>query len=266
MRYRLLIAYDGTAYNGWQRQPSGLPSVQQTIEEALLPFARHGKAPVPANASFTVIGSGRTDAGVHARGQVAHVEMDRELPPVALKRALNASLPEDIRVLDAAVAAPDFHAQFSAHGKEYRYFIWNGEVLPPHRRLYAAHVRNRLDLAAMRDAAARFVGEHDFAAFTVNPHRTVLTTVRTVHAIDIVATPEPFGTLVEVRVRGGGFLYKMVRSIAGFLIAVGLGRERPEAVDEVMASKIRTARVESAPPQGLFLWSVDYGDMQGGNP
>lgn len=258
MRYRLLIAYDGTAYNGWQRQPSGLPSVQQTLEEALLPFARHGKTPAPEGASFTVVGSGRTDAGVHARGQVAHVDMDRELPPVAILRALNASLPEDIRVLDAAVAAPDFHAQFSAHGKEYRYFVWNGEVLPPHRRLYAAHVRSRLDAAAMRDAAARFVGEHDFAAFTVNPHRTVLTTVKTVYGIDIVETTEPFGTLVEFRVRGAGFLYKMVRSIAGFLIAVGLGRERPEAVDEVMASRVRTARVESAPPQGLFLWSVDY--------
>lgn len=258
MRYRLLIAYDGTAYNGWQRQPSGLPSVQQTIEEALLPFARHGKAPVPADAGYTVIGSGRTDAGVHARGQVAHVDMDRDIAPVALRRALNASLPEDIRVLDAAVAAPDFHAQFSTCGKEYRYFIWNGETLPPHRRLYAAHVRNALDLEAMREAAARFVGEHDFAAFTVNPHREVRTTVRTVFAVDIVASAEAFGTLVEIRVRGGGFLYKMVRSIAGFLIAVGLGRERPEAIDEVLASRVRTARVESAPPQGLFLWSVDY--------
>ena len=260
MRYRLLIAYDGTAYNGWQRQPSGLPSVQQTLEEALLPFARHGKAPAPPGAGYVVVGSGRTDAGVHARGQVAHVDLDRNLSPAALRRALNATLPEDIRILDAAVAAPDFHAQFSAHGKEYRYFVWNGETLPPHRRLYAAHVRNRLDLGAIRDAAARFVGEHDFAAFTVNPHRTVLTTVRTVFGIDVVETPETFGSLVEFRVRGGGFLYKMVRSIAGFLIAVGLGRERPEAVDEVLASKVRTARVESAPPQGLFLWAVDYGD------
>ncbi len=259
MRFRLLLAYDGTAYNGWQRQPSGLPSIQQTIEEALLPFARHGKeGPPPGFAGFTVVGSGRTDAGVHAHGQVAHVNIDRDLPPVALKRALNVSLPADIRVLDVSAAAPDFHAQFSTHGKEYRYFVWNGEVLPPDRRLYAAHVRNPLDIAAMRDAAARFVGEHDFAAFTANPHRTVASTVRTVRGIDVVAEPAPFGTLVEFRVCGNGFLYKMVRSIVGFLLAVGLGRERPENVDEVMASRVRTARVESAPPQGLFLWSVQY--------
>ena len=177
-----------------------------------------------------------------------------------MQRALNSTLPPDIRILDAAFAPPDFHAQFSAHRKEYRYFVWNGEVLPPERRLYAAHIRNPLDLEAMREAAGRFLGEHDFAAFTANPHRNVRTTVRTILGLDILADdPEDGGgRLVEFRVRGNGFLYKMVRSIAGFLLAVGLGRERPEAVDEVLRSSVRTARVESAPPQGLFLWQVWY--------
>ena len=259
-RYRITVAYDGTAYNGWQRQPGGLPSIQQSLEDALAPFVTRVPAPpaTPATseAPVPVTGSGRTDAGVHARHQVAHFDLDRDIAPLSVLRALNATLPADIRVLEAAVAAPDFHAQFSTHGKEYRYFLWNAEVMPPERRLYAAHVRNKLDLAAVRHAAARFVGEHDFAAFTVNPHRMVRTTVRTIYGIDVVDSEE--GRLVEFRVRGGGFLYKMVRSIAGFLIAVGLGREKPEAVDEVLASKIRTARVESAPPQGLFLWHVWY--------
>lgn len=267
-RYRIDIAYDGTAYSGWQRQPA-LPSVQQVLEDALAPFAvRKGTPPPDAEppngeaegvapaVPVPVVGSGRTDAGVHARRQVAHFDLDRDIAPLSLLRALNATIPLDVRVTDAALAAPDFHAQFSTHGKEYRYFLWNAEVMPPERRLYAAHVRNPLDLAAIREAARRFVGEHDFAAFTVNPHRFVRTTVRTVFSIDVVASEG--GRLVEFRVRGGGFLYKMVRSIAGFLIAVGLGRERPEAVDEVLASKVRTARVESAPPQGLFLWDVWY--------
>ena len=272
-RYRIDVAYDGTAYSGWQRQPA-LPSIQQTLEDALAPFAiRKKKGAPPPDADpvggdagggtggdpavpVPVVGSGRTDAGVHARRQVAHFDLDRDIAPLSLLRALNATIPLDVRVTDAALAAPDFHAQFSTHGKEYRYFLWNAEVMPPERRLYAAHVRNPLDLAAVRAAAARFVGEHDFAAFTVNPHRFVRTTVRTVFSIDVVDSEG--GRLVEFRVRGGGFLYKMVRSIAGFLIAVGLGRERPEAVDEVLASKVRTARVESAPPQGLFLWDVWY--------
>ena len=270
-RYRVTVAYDGTAYFGWQRQPSH-PSVQQALEDALRPFFRHrsrnadsADAPeVDANASLPppveVVGSGRTDAGVHARAQVAHFDLDRPIPPLSVQRALNSTLPPDIRVLDAAFAPPDFHAQFSAHRKEYRYFVWNGEVLPPERRLYVAHVRDPLDLDAMRAAAERFVGEHDFAAFTANPHRTVRTTVRTIHGLDILAdsAEDGSGRLLELRVRGNGFLYKMVRSIAGFLLAVGLGRERPEAVDEVLRSGVRTARVESAPPQGLFLWQVWY--------
>ncbi len=288
-RYRLTVAYDGTNYFGWQRQDDGKPSIQGELEAAVAPFLEikaasapessapasgsEPSAPAPRSASSNplVWGSGRTDAGVHARAQVAHLDLPREIPPLNLLRALNMRLPEDIRVMDAAVVPDDFHAQFQTHGKEYRYFLWNGEVMPPDRRLYATQVRNALDLDAMRDAARRLVGEHDFAAFSANPHRNIRTTVKTVYSIDIVAggealprptcAPSPrVGTLgpVEIRVRGAGFLYKMVRSIAGILIAVGTGKEKPGAVDEILASKVRTARVESAPAKGLFLWEVWY--------
>ena len=223
-RYRVLVAYDGTDFFGWQRQVDRR-SVQEELETALLPLVPAGDPPPVVN------GSGRTDAGVHARGQVAHFDLARELPLPSLRRALNDRLPQDVRVLRAEVAAPDFDARRSAHGKEYRY------------------------RDAMRRAAARFVGEHDFAAFTANPQRPVESTVRHVYAIEIAADDPPE---VEIRVSGNGFLYKMVRSIAGFLLAVGTGKERPEAVREVLDSRLRTARVESAPPQGLFLWRVWY--------
>lgn len=244
-RYRLTVAYDGTRFAGWQRQPNGL-SVQETLEIAA--------ARLVAPGACRMHGSGRTDAGVHARGQVVHFEMAREITPIKLRRALNGVLPPDVQVLDAAEAAPDFDARRSARGKEYRYFIWNAEVLPPDRRLYAAHVRNAMDLDAVRAAAALFVGRHDFAAFSANPRREVGSTEREVFGIDVVVD----GPLVAFHVRGDGFLYKMVRSMAGFLIAVGIGKEKPEAVRDVIATRVRTARVESAAPQGLFLWRVWY--------
>jgi tRNA pseudouridine38-40 synthase len=246
-RYRLTVAYDGTRYAGWQRQPNGI-SVQETLEQAA--------ARLVAPLACRMHGSGRTDAGVHARGQVVHFEMAREIAPVKLRRALNGVLPPDVQVLEAAEAVPDFDARRSALGKEYRYFVWNAEVLTPDRRLYAAHIRNPMDLEAVRDAAARFVGKHDFAAFSANPNREVASTVREVFSVEVLQD----GPLVAFHVQGDGFLYKMVRSMAGFLMAVGIGKEKPEAVDDVLASRVRTSRVESAPPQGLFLWRVWYPD------
>ena len=251
MRYKIVIAYDGTDFFGWQIQ-SGFRTVQQEISEALSPLS-------PDGAPVAVHGSGRTDAGVHADGQVAHFDLQRAMTPVQLRRAINGRLSRrDVRVLSAEIAADDFDARRHALGKEYRYRIWNAEVLHPLRRRDCSHVTTPLDIAAMRAAAAHFVGEHDFAAFTANPSREVESTVRTIHAIDIVQD----GPLVELRVRGNSFLYKMVRSVAGFLIAVGIGRERPDAVAEVMASRVRTARVESAQPQGLTLWRVWYAPEQ----
>ncbi|MGI5868050.1 MAG: tRNA pseudouridine(38-40) synthase TruA [Kiritimatiellia bacterium] len=247
MRYRILIAYDGTDFHGWQIQP-GFRTVQQELGEALAPLSHDGQ-PVKVH------GSGRTDAGVHADGQVAHFDLERVMAPHQLRRAINGRLPNrDVRVLAAEPVADDFDARRWAVGKEYRYRIWNAEVLHPLRRRDCAHVIKPIDLEAMRAGAGRFVGEHDFAAFTVNPSREIESTVREVFGIEVVQD----GELIELRVSGNGFLYKMVRSIAGFLVAVGTSRESPSAVTDVMDSRIRTARVESAPPQGLVLWRVWY--------
>ncbi len=247
-RYRILVAYDGTDIHGWQKQPDER-SVQEDIETALLPLSPGG-APVEVN------GSGRTDAGVHAIGQVAHFDLAREISGTSLRRALNDRLPEDIRIRAAERAPDDFDARRSTHSKEYRYLIYNAETMDPSLRRPRLHVPRRLDFDAMRAAAAELVGEHDFAAFCANPQRPIESTVRTVYKVDVAdMSPE-----VEIRVAGNGFLYKMVRSIAGFLVAVGTGRAKASEARPILESKIRTARVESAPARGLFLWRVDYPD------
>ena len=243
-RYRITVAYDGTAYGGWQIQPNA-PTVQAAIE---------GRLKTLAGADVKIHGSGRTDQGVHARGQVAHFDLERPLPPAALTKGLNALLPPDIRVLSARRAAPAFHARRSARSKEYRYFIWNDAILPPHARLYHAHVRPRLDVAAMNAAAGHLIGRHDFAAFTANPNRVVESPVRTLARLRVTRR----GRAIVVVAAGDGFLYKMVRSLCGLLIRVGEGALRPDAAREILASRVRTARVPTAPPEGLFLWRVSY--------
>ncbi len=245
-RFKLTLAYDGTAYSGWQVQPDH-PSVQQVIEETLRGIVGH---------AVKVHGSGRTDQGVHARGQVAHVDLTCRMAAAAVQRALNARLPPDIRILKASLVRPDFHARRSATAKEYRYFVWNDAVVLPDKRLYTTHAYRPLDLAAMRDGARRFTGRHDFASFTANPQREVASTVRTIFAFTVSRR----GKEIVFRVCGEGFLYKQVRSMVGFLLRVGEGAEKPEAVSELLASRApRKARVPSAAPHGLFLWRVWYG-------
>lgn len=243
-RYRIDLAYDGTNYAGWQVQPNGL-TVQEAIETRLAQLV--GRRP-------KVHGSGRTDQGVHARRQVAHCDLATRMTAQALRNALNALLPADIRILRVRTVPADFHARKSAVGKEYRYFIWNGRVLPPIHRLYMTHVRRRLDVAAMQAAADRLTGRHDFAAFASNPGRVLETTVRRVDALTVRRS----GSRIVVSARGEGFLYRMVRSITGLLIRVGEGTETPSAARAILASRERTARVPTAPPQGLFLWRVMY--------
>jgi tRNA pseudouridine38-40 synthase len=241
----MTVAYDGTAYSGWQVQPHH-PSVQQTIEESLRGIVGH---------AVKIHGSGRTDQGVHARGQVAHTDLACRMSAESVCRALNARLPHDIRILKVSLARQDFHARRSAAGKEYRYFVWNDATVLPDKRLYAAHVYRPLDVTAMRKAAALFVGRHDFASFTANPQREVESTVRTIFAF----TVSKRGKEIVFRVSGEGFLYKQVRSMVGFLLRVGEGAEPPEAVRELLASCApRKARVPSAAAQGLFLWRVWY--------
>lgn len=244
-RYKLVIAYDGTAYSGYQYQENAV-SVQQTLEEVL---AYLNRSPVRA------FGSSRTDAGVHAKGFVAHVDLSKPIPPANLVRAMNSRLPNDIRVMRASYAAPDFDARKSAKGKEYRYFLYNGAILPPHLAPYWAFQHRPLDVAAMRDAASRFVGEHDFVAFAANPRRDISTTVRNIFSF----TVKKSGPRIVFTVRGDGFLYKQVRSMVGFLVRVGLGEERPDVVTELLDTRAaRTARVPTAIPRGLFLWKVFY--------
>ena len=234
-RYRIVLAYDGTRYAGYQLQENGV-AVQQRLEEALAYVSR-------------------TDAGVHARGFCAHVDLDVPIPPKNLVRAMNARLPDDIRVLRAAFARPDFNARNDAKGKEYRYFVYQADILPPHLAPFWTFCHRPLDLAAMQDAAARFVGRHDFVSFAANPHRDLETTVRTIFAFTVRRS----GPRYTFSVKGDGFLYKQVRSMVGFLLSVGKGNEKPAAVTELLAAAApRTARVETAPGRGLFLWKVWY--------
>ena len=244
-RYKIIVGYDGSAYAGWQIQP-GHPTVQAALQDALLRLT-----------SETVIahGSGRTDQGVHARQQVVHVDFERNdnLVPL-LQKGLNALLPADIRIYRIRRVGAHFDARRSAIRKEYRYFIWNAAVVPPFLRLYRTQVRDRLDVAAMSKAAKLLVGKHDFAAFTANPNRVVETTVRTLSGL----TVKRRGEEIVISATADGFLYKMVRSLAGFLIRVGEGAVPPSEARAILHSKERTARVPTAPPQGLFLWQVKY--------
>lgn len=244
-RYKIILAYDGTAYCGYQRQNNGI-TVQQRLEEAL---EYVNQAPVRA------YGSSRTDANVHAKGFVAHFDLDKPIPPENFVRAMNARLPEDIRVLKASIVAPDFDARHDAKGKEYRYFVYNADIMPPHLVPYWAYHRGRLDAEAMQAAAARFVGKHDFKSFASVSDHDPVTTVRDITSFTVKKT----GPRLVFTVKGRGFLYKQVRAMVGFLLRVGTGDEKPQAVTDLLnAAEPRTARVPSAPGRGLFLWRVWY--------
>lgn len=243
-RYRMTVAYDGTAYGGWQIQPNAR-TVQEVLEQQIATLTGE---------TAKVHGSGRTDQGVHARGQVAHFDLARGGKCKSLRAGLNATLPGDIRVQKIEEVAPDFHARRSATGKEYRYFIWNDCIVPPFVRLYRTPVRKPLDVAAMREAAAGLTGRHDFAAFTANPNRVVESTVRDLRKLTVSSK----GRDIVLIAQADGFLYKMVRSLAGFLIRVGEGAVPPCEARAILDSRIRTAVVPTAPPEGLFLWRVWY--------
>lgn len=244
IRYRMELAYDGTAYAGWQIQPDRM-TVQERVQGAISQLSGE---------QVKVHGSGRTDQGVHARRQVAHFDLTVPVVARTLLRGLNALLPPDIRVLAVRRAPAEFHARRSASGKEYRYFIWNADIVPPVLRYYRAQVRKKLSLSAMQEAAAVLVGKHDFAAFTGNPAREVGTTVRELFELKVVKR----GAEIVIIARADGFLYKMVRSLAGFLIRVGEGSATAADARRTLRSRVRTARVPTGQPQGLFLWKVSY--------
>jgi tRNA pseudouridine38-40 synthase len=248
LKYKLTIAYDGTGYEGWQVQKTGT-GVQEKVEIALAKL--FPSAP-------TVHSSSRTDTGVHALGMVAHFEAPRSecrMTTHKLALAINAHLPQDIRVVSAARARADFHARFNATGKQYRYFIWNHPAMNPLLRHTAWHVPRKLDLPAMRDAAPRFVGRHDFQSFAANPGYKKESTVRRVTRCDIARR----GALLTITIEGEGFLYKMCRGIAGTIVQVGMGKFAAEDIQTMLAKKDRRKAGVTAPARGLVLWKVFYG-------
>jgi tRNA pseudouridine38-40 synthase len=247
VRLKLTIAYDGTNYAGWQVQKSGI-AVQELIEKALKNIF---------GIDLRLHGSSRTDAGVHARGMIAHVDIPRakfQMTPRKLSLALNAHLPDDIRIMRAALASTDFHARFNASGKQYRYFIYNHPAMDPLLRTQAWHVPQPLDLAKMRQAARHFVGKHDFEAFAANRGYKMETTVRTLTRCEI----RHAGPLFTVAIEGDGFLYKMCRGIVGTLVQVGQNKFAPSEIPQMLAAKDRRAAGMSAPAHGLVLWKVFY--------
>jgi tRNA pseudouridine38-40 synthase len=266
---KITLAYEGTDLVGWQRQPEGA-SVQAALEAAL---ARLEGAPVAA------IGAGRTDAGVHAARQVASARVDFRHDVETIGRALNAALPEAIRVLEVADAPDTFHARFSALSKTYHYRVTNGPVVSPFARRWTWHVPWTLDIAAMEAAAAHLAGEHDFAAFQ-SVGSDIATTVRRLHvsrfievarrasAAGLAPHPDPAcdGRLFVYEVRGTGFLRHMVRAIVGTLVEVGSGRLRPDDVARLLERPDRSKAGPTAPACGLCLASVEYSPAESEHP
>ncbi len=250
---KLIIAFDGARYAGWQTQKVGL-GVQQVVEEA---FAKIFGTAIPLHSSS------RTDTGVHAIGMVAHVELPKELLRSMTMRkvplALNAHLPEDIRVLHAALAAEGFHARFNASGKEYRYFVWNHHAMNPLLRGHAWLVAGDLDIGQMRTAAQLFTGTHDFEAFSGTRNYRMKSTVRTLSQCTIKKS----GRLLTFILRGDGFLYKMCRNIVGTLVQIGQGKYRAADAAAMLRSKDRRCAGMTAPSVGLVLWKVFYGKKAG---
>jgi len=225
-------------------QPNG-KTVQEVVEAALAKI--DGR-------EVRVHGSGRTDAGVHARGQVANCTLRTQLKVPTLLRALNANLSEDVRVVRVQETDEKFHARFSAKGKEYRYQIDSGAMADPFLRLYAWHHPWPLNVAAMKRAAGLLKGRHDFSVLSAKPRHPVERTVRTISKLSVTKR----GNILTVAVAADGFLYRMVRSIVGALVKVGEGRLTVEELRALVKAKKRTALVETAPAHGLFLWRVFY--------
>jgi tRNA pseudouridine38-40 synthase len=247
--FKFTLMYDGTDLVGWQRQANGR-SVQALVEDAL---GRLEGTPVAVN------GASRTDAGVHALGQVASATLARDFDAGVLRRALNALLPQELRVLAVDPAPPGFQARSAARAKTYHYRIMVGEFISPFERRTAWHVVGPLDIPAMQQAARCFEGRHDFAAFQSTGGR-VTTTVRTVESSRLTVKSRPEGCQeIVYAITGNGFLRHMVRAIVGTLIDVGAGRLNAGAIEGIIHSRRRQSAGPTAPARGLFLVGVTYG-------
>jgi tRNA pseudouridine38-40 synthase len=240
---KLTLEYDGTAYAGWQRQPDQ-PTIQEAIETAIEGVTQL-KVPV--------IGAGRTDAGVHALGQVASFRIDRIMTPHEWTRALNAHLPDTIAVQSAALMPDTFHARYSARGKLYEYRLMNRDARPALDRQYCWHIYKPLNDAAMNQAAMPLIGSHDFSSFQTQPTDNEDPICRIEHL-----TVFRHGTTLRIEAYADRFLKQMVRSIVGTLVEVGLGKRPPKSLATILRARDRSAAGKTAPPQGLFLMRVDY--------
>jgi len=240
---KLILEYDGTAYSGWQRQPDR-PTIQEAVETAILGVTQ---------INVPVIGAGRTDAGVHALGQVASFHIDRDMTPREWTRALNAHLPTSIVVRSAARMPDTFHARYSAKGKLYEYRILNRPERPAVERDYCWHIHQPLDDAAMNQAGLALIGSLDFSSFQTQPtdnddpmcHLQRFTVFRE-------------GDRLRTEAYADRFLKQMIRSIVGTLVEVGLHKRTPESLNTILKARDRSAAGKTAPPQGLFLVRVDY--------
>lgn len=242
-RIKLVVAYDGTNYKGWQIQPNGI-----TIEEVL-----NRELSRLLGEEITVTGASRTDSGVHSMGNVAIFDTETRMPGDKISYALNQRLPEDIVVQDSCEVPPDWHPRYQVSRKTYEYRILNRKMRMPTRRLDTYFYHHPLDVEGMREAAAYLVGEHDFKSFcAVNAQ--VKTTVRTIYACDV----HKDGDIITIRVTGNGFLYNMVRIIAGTLIQVGGGMYPPGKVQEILAACDRSAAGPTAPAHGLTMIGLEY--------
>ncbi len=243
-RYALLLEYDGTDYAGWQRQ-NNARSVQGTAEKALSKMIK---------TKIHLYGCSRTDAGVHARGHVSHFDADCKVPTERIPLALASLLPPDISCLAAAEVPPDFHARFDPVGKQYSYYIWNHRRKSALLHRYTEQEGRPLDLAAMREAAALLVGRHDFRGFMASGSTSKIT-VRHIHKLEISGES---GGLIRIQIAGDGFLYNMVRIIAGTLMYIGLGKLEQQDLQQMLEKGDRTLGGKTLGPQGLFLDKVFY--------
>ena len=248
-RICLTVAYDGTNYCGWQVQPNGI-----TIEEVLNQTLSKLTGEV-----IRVIGASRTDSGVHALGNVAVFDTESRIPPERMAYALNQKLPEDIVIVKSEEVPADWHPRYQDEiTKTYEYHIFNAAVKNPLKQRYNAYVSFPLDVDQMRKGAAYIIGKHDFASFC-NVRTNTNDTVRTVYDIQIEKVEEAGGAEIILRVTGNGFLYNMVRIIAGTLIRVGRGFYTPEKIGEILEKKVHTSEGVTAPPNGLVLVAIEYG-------
>lgn len=242
-RIKLTVAYDGTAYCGWQIQPNGI-TIEEVLNRALSRLTHE---------EIRVTGASRTDAGVHARGNVAVFDTASPIPPERFACAVNPLLPEDIVVVRSEEVPEDWHPRYQKSVKTYEYHILNREMPDPLKRKYTWHVSFPLDIARMREAAEYLKGEHDFRSFC-SIHTGAKTTVRTVYSLDI----EKAGDEFVIRISGNGFLYNMVRIIAGTLVETGRGFRTPESIGNMLKDRERERAGATAPPQGLVLVGIEY--------